>query len=356
MGTTIWFGLHSDRARAAEVASKSFVLGMAAVGLLTFGAALVYAGSGALSLHAYSHHARTQGPNALATLGGLMMLAGLLYRLGAAPFHMAAPDAVEGAPLPAAVFFVTGTRTALTIVVARLCLHLFFYDPLTAESSGVAAVLLLVAGASFLIGSLGAIRQDSVKRMLGYLSVCQLGWVFAALAAWSQHVPGAPLAFAAAVLAGPPALAAALLVTPFVPRITESRSFIGDWVGFAQRRPTLGVCMGLALMSLSGLPLTMGFVAVFATLEACFASRWLLPAAASAIVSLPIGLYAALRLIVTMYFREPPAAPAGEPEERAVWLPMGVGLAVCISAVCVWGVISRPYLHWAELLVESVSK
>lgn len=346
LGMNVLLGLGRNPARGAEVSTKAFLTGAASVGLLVFGAALVYAGSdGALDHEALRSHIERNGPSAVGAVGVLMMVSGLAFRIGVAPFHMALPDFVEGAPLPAALFYVSGFRLCLLVATARL-LGAGFFDPaLTADGSGLAAALVALAGMSLLVGTLGALRQDGVKRMIGYLSIAQLGWAFVALAAASQHVPEAGFAFAAALLGAVPALVGALLVTAYLPEPIEGRAFMDDWAGLGRQRPGLALAMSICLFSLVGLPLTAGFVSLLSVMKVAFTSRWLLPLEIFALVCLPAGSYAALRLVVTMYFRE----------GQRIWseemhAPVSALLWVCVASVVLFGIVPAPWLAWVRWL------
>ncbi len=344
MNALIALGRHPGR--GAELAAKASVVGAAAMGLLAMGAALIYVGSGGgLTYQELAAGFAPSGPSALATIGFLMVLVAVLFRVGAAPFHLLLPDFFEGGPLPAVMLFVSGFRIAVLAAIARLLSAGFLHPAVTADGSGITAALALVASVSLLVGAVGALRQDGVRRMLGYLSIAQLGWILLALAAACAGVSGAGLAFGALSLASLVGLLSALAVTAYVPLQSEGKTFVDDWMGLGKQRPYLAASMSVAMLSLCGMPLTVGFLGFFTVTKAAVASTWLWSALACAALAHLVALFITLRFVVIMHGRHQVHAWEGDHKPAVAAL-----LLVATASIILFGLVPDAWLAWANAL------
>lgn len=237
--------------RSAEAAMKYFVQGAVATGLLLFGVAILvglFAPSGE-----YSDIAQAlQGPSALMpALGGVVLvLCGLLFKMGAAPFHAWVPDAYETAPSELTAFLATGPKVA-----AIGATGVFVTVATAGQASQV--VLLVVAGvaiASILIGSVAALRQSDYRRLLAYAGIAQSGYALVAIA-----LPMAPLAIFFASTYAVAAAGTFVAASAFSRLKPDWDGSVAGLAGLGRRAPVLSGALAVLLISLSGLPPLLGF-------------------------------------------------------------------------------------------------
>lgn len=285
--------------RALEAGVKYLVLSGLSSALLLFGVALIYYQSGSL------HFAPTAGdaPWPLAAAGHALLLAGLGFKLSLAPFHFWAPDVYEGAPAPAAGFLATVSKGA----VAALLLRYAEAAQLPA-SPPAAAMLETLAVLSIAVGNLLALRQENLKRLLAYSSIAHLGYLLAALVAGGPLGREAATGYLAAyVLAnlGAFGVVAALSAPP------RDAGSPDSYRGLFRTRPLLAAVLAAHLLSLAGMPLTVGFVGKFYLFAGgVAAARW--PLVAALALGSTVGLYFYLRVVAALYASPAPqlAAPA----------------------------------------------
>lgn len=317
----------SSRARAAEASMKYFLLGAFSSAFLLYGIAMAYGASGSTRLADVAAALSGGGDaRALGVVAAALLLVGFAFKIGAVPFHMWVPDVYEGAPTPVTAFMSAATKVAAVAALARVLnvgLHPLAWDwgPMVA---GVAAVTVVV-------GSVLAIAQSEVRRVLAYSSVAHAGFLLTGLV-----LPGAggmeAALFYLVTYAGP--ILGAFAVLGMVARASEGRSDLEAFAGLSRRRPMLAALMGLFLLSMAGVPPTAGFLAkagVFgAAVEA--GATWL------AVVGVVASVAAAafyLRLLAAMYLREPrPGDPAIETSAVSLWT-----VAVPAAATLVLGVL-----------------
>lgn len=287
----------SSRARAAEASMKYFLLGAFSSAFFLYGVAMAYGASGSTRLAGIAAALAGGGDaRALGVVAAVLLLVGFAFKVGAVPFHMWVPDVYEGAPTPVTAFMSAATKVAAVAALARVLnvgLQPLSWDwgPLVA---GVAAVTVVV-------GSVLAIAQSEVRRVLAYSSVAHAGFLLTGLV-----LPGAggieATLFYLVSYAGP--ILGAFAILGVVARANDGRSDIDAFAGLSRRRPVLAGLMTLFLLSMAGVPPTAGFLAkagVFgAAVEA--GATWL------AVVGVVASVAAAafyLRLLASMYLREP---------------------------------------------------
>jgi len=235
-----------------EAGIKYLILSGSASALLLFGMALVYAQDGTLTV------SRLQ-PTGLAWIGLLMMLAGLAFKLAWVPFHLWIADVYQGAAAPVTAFLASGGKAAAMAAVLRLLLESGAY-----RNSGLAILLLILACLSILIGNWLALLQDRLKRLLAYSAVAHFGYLLIVPAA-ATRVGGSLTAEAALFYLCAYTLATLLafgLVAVLSPVDSEADGLTA-WQGLFFRHPLAATLLTLALLSLAGLPLTVGFVGKF---------------------------------------------------------------------------------------------
>ena len=327
--------------RSLEASIKYTILSAVASSFLLFGMALVYANSGNLSFLALGK-SLTDGmlhePLLLAGLG--LMIVGLGFKLSLVPFHLWTPDVYQGAPAPVSTFLATASKIAIFGVVMRL----FLYMPVGDSE----AVLGLIAFASIIFGNLMALSQTNIKRLLGYSSISHLGYLLVALIAlqsgeMSMEAVGVYLAgylFSSLGAFG----VVSLMSSPYRGPDADS---LYSYRGLFWHRPILSAVMTVMMLSLAGIPMTLGFIGKFYVLAVgVHAHLWWLVGAV--VVGSAIGLYYYLRVAVSLYLSAPEKLNRDAPSN---WQYSAGGIVVLISAllVLVLGVWPQPLISIVQL-------
>ncbi len=287
---------------ALEAGYKLLILGGAGAATLLLGLALAYAATGTLTLSAWSGDGQTM------RVATALLLAGLAFKFALAPFHMWTPDAFAGAHPAAAALAGTGPKIGAAILLLRLDAA---HPPEPVWSLGLAGL----AGASILLGSLMALRQDSLGRMLGYSSIAHSGYIAALLASGSGTAPEAILFY----LAG---YAPALILAFCAAALVAEDCRIDDLRGLAWRRPLAGAALVVALVSMAGLPVSAGFFGkLFLFAGLIRAEAWLL--LALALAGAALGVYVYARFLVSAFRSGADVALRRPPLPEALVLAMG---------------------------------
>ncbi len=285
--------------RSLEGGVKYMVLSATASAFLLFGMAMLYGYSGSL---AFSDLARVfEGPgldSPFLLAGSLMVVIGLSFKLSIAPFHLWTPDVYEGAPAPVSAFLATASKTAVLAVLVR-----FLLETSAGQQVLLRDVLAVVAFASILVGNLLALTQGNIKRLLGYSSIAHLGYVLIAIvAAGGNETEAVAVYLATYVVTTLGAFGVVALVSD-AGRAHDADG-LHNYRGLFWRRPFLTAVLTVMMLSLAGIPLTAGFIGKFyIVLAGVDAKQWWLLGAL--IAGSGIGLYYYLRVVVTLYLREP---------------------------------------------------
>lgn len=330
--------------RSLEASIKYTIMSAVASSFLLFGMALLYANSGNLgfvSLGRSLNDGMLQQPLLLAGLG--MIIVGLGFKLSLVPFQLWTPDVYQGAPAPVSTFLATASKIAIFGVVMRL----FLYAP-AADSEAVRLVLAIIAVASILFGNLMAISQSNIKRLLGYSSIAHLGYLLVALIAIQTHQLS--LETVGVYLAGYlfSSLGAfgvvSLMSSPYRGPDADS---LYSYRGLFWHRPILSAVMTVMMLSLAGIPMTLGFIGKFYVIAVGVGAQlWWLTGAV--VVGSAIGLYYYLRVTVSLYLNPPELLQRDTP---ANWASTAGGIVVLISAilVLVLGVYPQPLISLVQM-------
>lgn len=299
--------LDADRASSLEAGIKYLIVGGMSGAMLLYGSALVYGATGSLE---YGDIASATDRGLLLHAGLAMVLAGMAFKVSAAPLHWWTPDVYEGAGTVVTAFMATATKVAAFLALTRLLAGTF-----APEADVWVPVIAALAVASIVIGNLGALAQSHVKRMLAYSSIAQAGYLLGGLVAWEQSgVPSLAYALVVYAVMSLGAFAYVIVVERDLGRDATFADLAGrGWVDEDQSllRALPAIGMTICALSLAGIPPTAGFFAkagLFnAMIEADYA--WLaVVAAVGSVVSL--GYY--LRIIVELYMRSPDPARSAE--------------------------------------------
>lgn len=331
------------RLLSQEAALKYFVLGAFSSAFFVMGAALLYGFSGSLRLSELATAVpSTVGMDGLLLAGSVLVIVGLLFKVGAAPFHMWTPDVYQGAPTP-----ITGFMAAATKIAAFGALLRFGYVVVPGLSWDLEPLLWGIAILTMGVGTVLALVQTDVKRMLAYSSIAHAGFVLVGVIALVQDGIASVLFYLLAYgLATVGAFAVVTLVRERdgAGTVTGEALHLSQWAGLGRRSPGLALAMTLFLLSFAGIPLTGGFIGKFTV----FASA--VEGGATVLVVLAVLASAAaaffyIRLIVLMFFTEP------DGERTAVVRSEGltsVAVAVCALGTVLLGVVPGPVLDLAQ--------
>jgi NADH-quinone oxidoreductase subunit N len=336
-------GVRRDQPESQEAAVKYFLTGAFSSAFFLYGVALLYGVSGTTSLPKIARVLAALPPEELALplLAAGMLLVGFGFKVASVPFHMWAPDVYEGAPTTVTAFMSAGVKVAAFGAMLRV-----FGVALPALAGHWQPAIAVLAVVSMVGGNLGALAQGNVKRMLAYSSVAHAGYILSALVAAPRSAVEAVLfyliAYAAVNLGGFGALAA------LAKDGREPLSF-DDLAGLARRRPALAATLTVFLISLTGVPVSAGFVGKFYLFRAAVNADFALLAVIGVLMSV-VSAYYYLRVVVVMYMREPVGEDA--------WALVGVGsrlaLAAAAAVVLVFGVYPGPALELARAAASSI--
>ncbi|GJM13612.1 MAG: NADH-quinone oxidoreductase subunit N [Pseudohongiella sp.] len=297
----IAYPLHSAKSAKfpLEASVKYLVLSAAASGFILFGMALVYAQTGTLSFTSVRELPAAGLGDGYTIVALLMVVSGMAFKLSLAPFHMWTPDVYEGAPLPATAYLATIGKAAMVVVLLRF---IVISDALSFES--LATVLTLVAAASMLAGNLLALLQDNLKRILAYSSIAHMGYLLLALIA-GHYATGtiAVEAISFYLIAYVIMSLGAFGVASVISSSEKEFDSIKEYRGLFWRNPLLATTFIAMLLSLAGIPLTIGFIGKFYIfLAGVETGLWMLLAVL--VLGSGIGLYYYLRIVYRMLMPE----------------------------------------------------
>ena len=321
------------RLLSQEASMKYFLLGAFASALFLFGIALIYGYAGSIRFSDITAATATPGQlDSLLLVGLLLLLAGLLFKTGAVPFHLWTPDVYQGAPTPITAFMAACTKVAAFGALLRVVYAVFpglhwDIDPL----------LWIVAIATMVVGTVAALVQNDVKRLLAYSSIAHAGFVLTGIAALHQRGIAAVLIY---LLAYGAATVGAFGIVALVRERSADGSVVGEagalsqWAGIGRSHPVLAATFTLFLLSFAGIPLTAGFIGKFAVFSAAVAGgAW--PLALIGVLASAAAAFFYVRIIVLMFFTdaqgEADAEQAGSASAPAAAVPDEAGSAVAVA-------------------------
>jgi NADH-quinone oxidoreductase subunit N len=316
--------LRRDSIKSTEAGLKYFVLGALSSGLLLYGASLVYGYAGT-----------TLFSGILSTLGGelplglliglVFMLAGLAFKISAAPFHMWTPDVYEGSPTPVTAFFATAPKVAAMALIARLA-----QDAFGAIPGQWGQVLAALAVVSMFLGAVAAIGQRDIKRLMAYSSIAHMGYALIGLSTGTAEGVQAMLIYMAIYVT--------MNVGTFAFILSMEREGrpVTDIAGlnmFSKTEPLKALALLVLMFSLAGVPPMVGFFGKFYVLKAAVDAGMVWLAVAGAVASV-IGAFYYLRIVFYMYFGSPT-----EPVESRM-VPVQWALMVAVAGIMLLGVVN----------------
>jgi NADH-quinone oxidoreductase subunit N len=315
--------------RSAEAAMKYFLFGGTAAAFTLYGFSLIYGCSGSTNLKEIA--ATIQGPklDPLLLLGIVLATAGFGFKIAAAPFHLWAPDAYQGGPLPSVALIASASKVAGFFVLARFTTVGLAGAEGSLGQPGWAAgwlpLLGLLAIVSMLLGNLAALVQSSIRRLLAYSAVAHAGYALLAIMANEGQGTASLLYY---VITYAIAALGAFGVVGLVQNATGGENF-ADFAGLSRRMPLISLCMGVFMLSLAGIPPLSGFFAKFYVFAS--ALRQGLDGAMLWLVVLAVGmsavsLYYYLQILKQMFIRDAPQ------DTETLQVPLGTSILLTILA------------------------
>ena len=288
-------GIRRDDFKSNEAALKYFLMGAFFTGFLLFGIALLYGATGTFDLAEIRNYviSNPTGISPLFYSGIILLIIGLCFKVGAAPFHFWTPDVYEGSPTLITAFMSTVVKTAAFAAFLRLFLMCFaplhdFWMP----------TLFVISLLTLFVGNITALYQHSFKRMLAFSSISHVGYMLFAIVALGANSTNSVFVYAAAYSI---ASIIGFAVLILVKRQTGSDNF-DSFNGLAKKNPFIAFTLTVAMLSLAGIPLTAGFIGKFMMFSTALSEYhiWLV---VLAVVNAVIGIFYYLRVIVAMYFK-----------------------------------------------------
>ncbi|MDV3126706.1 NADH-quinone oxidoreductase subunit NuoN [Mycobacterium sp. 21AC1] len=322
------------RLLSQEAALKYFLLGAFSSAFFLYGAAMLYGYAGTLRLSGIADAVAAGEANTpLALIGIGLLLVGVLFKVGAVPFHSWIPDVYQGAPTSITAFMAAATKIAAFGAMLRI-----FYVALPQLHDDWRPVLWAVAILTMVIGTVTAVTQTDVKRMLAYSAVSHTGFILTGVIAANPAGVSSTLFYLFAY--GFSTLGAFAVVGLVRHADGEEATAMSQWAGLGRRYPIVGAVFSLFLLAFAGIPLTSGFVSKFAVFKAA-GEGGAIPLVIIGVLASAIAAYFYVRVIVLMFFTEP---PTDAPE---LVVPSGLTTAVvAVTAVITFalGALPQPLL------------
>lgn len=288
-------GIRKSDFKSNEAALKYFLMGAFSTGFLLMGIAFLYGATASFDLAAIKDYviSNPSGISSLFYSGIILMIIGLSFKVGAAPFHFWTPDVYEGSPTLIMAFMSTVVKTAGFAAFLRLFMICFaplhdYWMP----------VLLVISVLTLFIGNVTALYQQSFKRMLAFSSISHAGYMLFALVALGPLSGNAIFVYASAYSV---ASVIAFAVLILVKRQTGADTF-DSFNGLAKKNPFLAFTLTISMLSLAGIPLTAGFIGKFMMFSTAL-TEYQIVLVVLAVVNAVIGIFYYLRVVVAMYFK-----------------------------------------------------
>ena len=331
LSSYILAGYFKGQVKSTEAALKYFILGAFSSAVLLYGLSLVYGVGGKMGLtELAAMYAGTERTN-LVVLGILLVLAGLLFKIAAVPFHVWTPDVYEGSPTPVTAFFAVGPKLAAYAILARI-----FYVGFPKFHADWGLIVALVAAATMIWGNLAALLQSNVKRMFAYSSIAHAG--YALLGVLGFRTPFGLWGILVYLLAYTFMNFGAFALVIFLETRGYAAETVSDFNGLAKRNMPAAIVMLLFLLSLAGIPPTAGFIGKYylftAAMKAGYA--WL---AVLAVLASAVSLFYYFRIAAAMFFSE------GEGARLESSFALTAAVVVCALGTLIVGVAPESVLE-----------
>ncbi len=326
------------RVLSQEAALKYFLLGAFSSAIFLYGSAMLYGGAGTLSLPGIGDAVSAGTTNTSMTLVGAGLLSvGVLFKVGAVPFHSWIPDVYQGAPTAITAFMAAATKIAAFGAMLRI-----FYVALPGIRHDWRPVLWVIVILTVLAGSIMVVTQTDIKRMLAYSAVAQVGFILMGVVAANSTGLSSTLVYLVAY--GFSALGAFAIVTLVRGPGGEEDTELTRWAGLGRRAPLLSVLFSVFLLAFAGIPLTSGFVAKFAVFKAA-GEGGAVPLVLIGVFGSAIAAFVYVRVILLMFFATP---HQDGPQVATPSSLTAAAILVGVAATVLIGVMPQPLLDLAS--------
>ena len=338
-------GFDGRRPESREAAMKYFILGSFSSALFLYGAALVYGATGSTNLGSIRDFlAGNLAPSGGVLLAGVaLLLVGLGFKVAVVPFHTWTPDVYQGAPSPATGFMAAAAKAAGFAGLLRV-----FFTTFSTLRLDWRPVVWVLAVVTLLVGSVLAVVQSDIKRMLAYSSISHAGYVLIGLQAASDNGIAGSLFY---LLAYTFMVLGSFAVITIVGRRGDADHDLSAYRGLAARRPALAMAFTIFLLAQAGVPFTTGFLAKFYVISAAVEARSY-ALGLIGMLSAVIAAFFYLRITVLMYAQpsEAEMVADGDAPSRLLPVPVTTGLAVtaAVAFTVAFGLVPSPMIHFAR--------
>ena len=328
----ILVGIRVERPTSNEAAIKYFLLGSFASALLIYGISLTYGVTGTTDFAVIASALSGHGPgsNLVLLMAIGLVASGLAFKIAAVPLHAWAPDAYQGASAPVAAFLAAGSKAVGLAALGRVCLAAY-----GSESHVLSVLLAGLAGLSIVVGSVIALSQTDMKRLLAYSSISHAGYALLGLIAGTPEGVSATMTYAFFYVF------MTLGTFGVVIALGERGEKLDGYRGLAAQRPGTAVLMLVFLMSLTGIPPTAGFAAKFVVILSAVRAGYIALAVLAVACSV-VSAFFYMRIAVMMYMNEP-QEPAPSPFPMTVF----AALAVAALVTLIGGISPGSLTFWA---------
>jgi NADH-quinone oxidoreductase subunit N len=333
-----------EHAKSSEAGLKYFVLGALASGMLLFGISLVYGFAGTTSfdglakLFAGVHDGVSKG----VVVGLVLVIIGFCFKVSAVPFHMWTPDVYEGSPTPVTAFFATAPKLAAFVLLARLLMQ-----PFGALAEQWQQVIVFTSVASMVVGSLAAIMQTNIKRLLAYSSISHAGFMLMGLAAGNAAgIQALFIYLGVYIFMSAGAFGCVLLMRRHGLYVEDIR----ELSGLSRTNPLGAIILAIFMFAMAGIPPLAGFFGKLYVIWAAVGAHLTWLTVIGVITSVISGFYY-IKIVKLMYFDEP--APAFDNDAS---LPMRAGIAIATAVTLLFFIIPTPLVEQAKAAAEALLK
>lgn len=335
--------IQRDTLRSTEAGLKYFILGALSSGMLLYGASLVYGFTGSTNFNDIATVVASQEMISAPGLvvGIVFLLAGLAFKVAAAPFHMWSPDVYEGAPTSVTAFFALAPKVAAMGVLLRLLLGPF--EPMLDDWR---QVIIALSIASMMVGSIGAIAQNNIKRLLAYSGIGHVGFALLGLAAASGEGIRAVVLYLIIYMVMTAGAFAVVLMMKRQGRMVEQ---ISDLSGLASKQKLLAAAMAITMLSMAGIPPLAGFFSKLFIFQSVIAAQLYTLAIVGVLASV-ISAFYYLRVIKVMYFDEAPEHGLDKCEDTSLKLILAISSLISLLFI----IQPAPAMNWAAMAAASL--
>jgi len=313
------------RLLSQEASLKYFVLGAFSSAFFLYGTALLYGFAGTVDLGGIATALTTSAAgNGLVIAGVALLAVGLLFKIGAAPFHQWTPDVYQGSPTS-----ITGFMAACTKVAAFGALMRVMYVALGGIRWDWRPMMYVIAALTMIVGTLFALTQTDIKRMLAYSSIAQAGFMLIGVVATSAAGLSGTMVY---LLAYGIATIGAFAIVTLVRDSTGEATHLSQWAGLGKRSPWVASAFALFLLAFAGIPLTSGFTGKFAVFSAGIAGG-ATPIVIIGVVASAVAAFFYVRVIVLMFFNEPQAEGGPSVVVPSLFTNSAIFLTVALTLV-----------------------